>query len=410
MTRATSRPLFSRRPSVALRCLRAAALVALVPQIACVEQAADPAAPDPITIQVVDERGQPFAAGTALTAVEWNFPDPAAPDLWIPSGMGPEEVRLEVGRDGAVRYAPKHPGWGLAWLRLERPTVAGRGERAFVPLRAMPERVALVPEQRLAAGALVDAAGTAVPSHAPMLGVVGDERSEVPVAQSMEPRWVLADGTYELWGWRVEGAFWLTATYDYLGPPAPRVPLPFGAADLTLTLPTTGYVQVELPTPKPFPEYGAVYAVLRDIDRGDVRRHYLIPNLATNLRTLVGRFAVTVELNGDVVRDFGTLTVTHNQTTGVRHDLRPTVRLFRIEVVNPDGTPEMPARVRVVGSTDEAMARQPVEFDDGRRHAFVVATTRERVDLEVSRHGGQQVVIVKGVDGDRRIELPAERR
>ena len=369
--------------------------------------AAPPSAP-PISLRIVDEHGQPLPSGTELVATVQVFPDPAEPARWIPSGIGPEPSRLVVGSEGTVQYTPIVRGiGGIEWLRLARGTV--HGARALVPLRTLPDRIVLVPEQLLAAGTIVDQAGTAVPQWAPMLGVVGDDRSGVPAAQLLEPRWVNADGKYELWGWRAEGPFWVTAAYAYHGPSAPRTALVFGATDLTLTLPTTGHVQVKLATPKPFPERGAVFAVLRDLDRGGVQRHFLIPNDATNIRVLVGRFTVTLELNGVVVRDCGTLTVAHNGTTKVEHDLRPTVRVFRIEVVGSDGKPDLAARVRVAGSPDEPMGQQLVEYGDGRRYAAVVATTLERVDLEVSPSRGNRLVVVKGVDGDRSLELPAER-
>lgn len=376
-----------------------------------VAQVVESRSPPPITVRVADELGQPLAEGTELMATTWTFRDPAGNSNWFASGIGPLPAPVVVGADGTVRLTPRTSlHGGIDWLMLQRPTTSGRGPRALVPWRELPERVTLVAECRLAAGAVVDEAGAAVPHWAPMLGVVGDDPSGVPARQLLDPRWVNGNGRYELWGWQAEGPFWLTATYANHGPSGPRTPLVFGAADLDLTLPTTGHVQVQLTTPKPFPERGAAFAVLRDVDRGTVQRHFLIPGDATNIRTRVGRFAVTLELNGIIVHDAGTRTVEHNRQTEVRHDLRQTVRVFLVAVVDHEGRPELRARVRVVGSPDEPMARQRVAHDGRDRSVFVVATTLAQVDLEVFRFGGTQVVVVEGVDGDRTIELPAEPR
>ncbi len=380
--------------------------------LAIAAQGSDPLqSPDTIEIRVLREDGLPLPAGTLLQLHTRSFPDPAAPQFWAPSGIGPAVEALVVGNQGAIKVTARTAAIGsVSWLHVERTVDDGMRERAFVPLRPTPDSIVLRREQRLAAGQVVDAAGAAVPAHACQLGVAPPSVGGIPARELLGHRWVQRDGRYELWGWPAPGDFQLTGAYLHFGPAAPPIALEFGGKDLDVVLPVTGHLQVDLPTPKPFP-MGAAFVVMRDLDRGGVLRRYLIPNDATNVRVLTGRYAVKLELSGVEVRDFGTLQVLPNQTTEVAHDLRATVRVFRVEVVDPDGKPIFGARVRVVGCPDEPLAPEPRVVDGKIRHVFLVATTKVSVDLEVSEFGAAAApIVVEGVAGDRVVELKVRRR
>ena len=275
----------------------------------------------------------PLPAGTLLQVHTRSFPDPAAPQFWAPSGIGPAVEAFVVGNQGAIKVTARTAAIGsVSWLHVERTVDDGMRERAFVPLRPTPDSIVLRREQRLAAGQVVDAAGAAVPAHACQLGVAPPSVGGIPARELLGHRWVQRDGRYELWGWPAPGDFQLTGAYLHFGPATPPIALEFGGKDLDVVLPVTGHLQVDLPTPKPFP-MGAAFVVMRDLDRGGVLRRFMIPNDATKVRVLTGRYAVKLELSGVEVRDFGTLRVLHNQTTETYHGVLGPAAGLRSRVV-----------------------------------------------------------------------------
>lgn len=360
-----------------------------------------------ITVRVVDAAGEPLAAGTQLAAsVEWHgFP---------PSGIAPPVESVTAGPDGAVRVSRARVfGEGHTWLRLERTDDGGRRERAFVPLRRGLDVVALLPEERLASGTVLDENGAPLPPHSVRLELVGGGTGvgEPRGQDRVGARFVERGAAFELWGWRTDAGVAVRAWYPYRGPWSDAVPFAYGEQDVRIVLPSTGYLQVQLRCAVQFPERAA-FAVLRRLEPGVApglpTRHFLIPRHATNIRLPIGAYAVTCELNGVAVADFGAVQIKDRAGSTFELDLRA-ARLFVVDVVDADGQPIAAARVRVLGSPDEPLSRCRIRIGDEYRNAIVVATMAERVDLEVSEFG-YRPVRVDGVDGDRTVVLEKERR
>ncbi len=107
----------------------------------------------------------------------------------------------------------------------------------------------------------------------------------------------------------------------------------------------------------------------------------------------------------DVLRFGFADAVEHLSTTTLPPlDLRERVRVFAIEVLDPEGEPLPAARVRVLGSGDPPASRQLVSFPDGSRFAILVATTGAALDLEVSEPRSEPQLL-RAVDDDLVVTL-----
>lgn len=357
-----------------------------------------------VTVRIADTAGNALPAGAEVQArIAW-FGN-------LPSGIEAPLQPVTVDADGTIAVPARWatPGRTDSWVHVERTAADGRRERAFAPLPLATDGLRLQPEELLASGTLQDEQGVKVSAWLARIDVVGGEAADGPrLRERLGARWVQTEGPWELHGWRTDGALSLRAFYLHHGPAAAEVPLVFGKQDIAITLPATGVLQVRVGNPERFPER-ALFAVVRDLDRGGAPlRHFLIPNNATNIRLRTGRHAVTCELSGAVVADFGTIALAHQATNEQTVDLR-SVRTFVIEVVDPDGKPIPAARVRVVGCPDEPQARQRIPTAGDYRHQFVVATTATSVDLEVSDFGGAPIR-VDGVAADRTVVLAPQAR
>lgn len=379
---------------------------ALAPFVAALLPAQEPKSPA-IRGRLVDPAGQPLAEGSEIQAcVAWHG-DP-------PAGMEAALEPLVVGPGGSFEF---HSRWASLgpdqlpgrWLHIEHRDREFRRSRVFVPLPAAAETFTLQPEECLASGSFADETGAALSPWMARIEVLPREQLVGPgVRALLDPRIEYGPGSFQIFGWRGEGAFLLRAFYLYHGPSSPDLPFEFGASELALILPATGHLQVRLDCPVLFPERAA-FAVMRDPETGtEVQRHFLISRNATNIRLRTGRHAVTCELNGVTVADYGVVEIAHEKTHEVALDLSQ-VRVFVIEVVDTEGRPIPAARVRAVGSPDEPLARQPVRVGDVQRHAFVVATTKESVDLEVSEFG-YEPKLVRDVRAERVLVLEKKLR
>lgn len=381
---------------------------ALAPFVAALLPAQEPKSPA-IRGRLVDPAGQPLAEGSEVQArVTWHGNPP--------SGIEPALEPLVVGPGGSFEIPPRWASPGPDpdprsghWLHIEHRDREFRRSRVFVPMPAVAGTFTLQPEECLASGSFADETGAALSPWMARIEVLPRAELVGPgVRALLDPRIEYGPGSFQVFGWRGEGSFQLRAFYLYHGPSSPDLPFEFGANDLELTLPATGHLQVRLDCPKLFPERAA-FAVMRDPTSGvEVQRHFLIPRDATNIRLRTGRHAVTCELNGVTVADYGVVEIAHEKTHEVALDLSQ-VRVFVIEVVDTDGRPIPAARVRAVGSPDEPLARQPVRVGDAQRHAFVVATTKESVDLEVSEFG-YETRIEREVRGERVLVLEKKPR
>ncbi|MCR9243487.1 MAG: hypothetical protein NXI31_00540 [bacterium] len=324
---------------------------------------------------------------------------------------------IEIGKGGVLRYE----NWALAgmgfplgpgnrrWLHFRRMR-DGVLERAYVAVRQDLGTVRLRNEERLVAGRVVDELGAAVLRQSVRVNLAPVAAHDPGILSRLQPRVVLAADGFEIWGFRAPGEFVLSAGYVYHGPSGTPVPLPVGATDVELVVPATGHLQVKLENPPGFPETRAVWAVLRDLERDEVTRRWLISGGATNLRLRLGRYAVTCELNGREVAKLGEQLIQHNATTEVAVDLRDTTRVVRIEVLGPDRAPILPARVRVAGSPDQPFSRRRQRVDGRWRHVIALPVQRDVVDIELPYYVdpagkpqlgvGPMKFVVRGVAGD----------